>query len=132
MVALPDETLLPAGTTTIVDAGGSNWRSFGEFRRTVIAPSKTRVLALINIVGKGMVPSAACPPHFTDQVALIFQLPSIQPLARLLPKNRDLPQLQFRFSQNIFAPSFADSTAFNPIPAPPNHSFSPGFARFVC
>ena len=28
---------------------------FDEFRRTVIAPAKTRVLALINIVGKGMV-----------------------------------------------------------------------------
>src|SRR5215471_10198511 len=51
----PDETALPAGTTTIVDAGGSGWRTFDEFRRTVIARSKTRVLALLNIVGKGMV-----------------------------------------------------------------------------
>jgi dihydroorotase len=52
---VPDDTALPAGTTTIVDAGGSGWRTFDEFRRTVIGPSKTRVLALINIVGKGMV-----------------------------------------------------------------------------
>ena len=52
---VPDETALPAGTTTIVDAGGSGWRTFDEFRRTVIAHSKTRVLALLNIVGKGMV-----------------------------------------------------------------------------
>jgi dihydroorotase len=52
---VPDETALPAGTTTIVDAGGSGWRTFDEFRRTVMAQSKTRVLALINIVGKGMV-----------------------------------------------------------------------------
>ena len=51
----PDETALPAGTTTVVDAGGSGWRTFDEFRRTVIAHSKVRVLALINIVGKGMV-----------------------------------------------------------------------------
>ena len=51
----PDDTALPAGTTTIVDAGGSGWKTFDEFRRTVIARSKTRVLALINIVGKGMV-----------------------------------------------------------------------------
>src|ERR1700730_5299648 len=50
---LPDETALPAGTTTIVDAGGSGWRTFDEFRRTVISPAKTRVLTLINIVGKG-------------------------------------------------------------------------------
>ena len=52
---VPDETALPAGTTTIVDAGGSGWRTFDQFRRTVIGRSTTRVLALINIVGKGMV-----------------------------------------------------------------------------
>ena len=52
---VPDKTALPAGTTTIVDAGGSGWRTFEEFRRTVIANSKTRVLALLNIVGKGMI-----------------------------------------------------------------------------
>jgi dihydroorotase len=51
----PDDTALPAGTTTIVDAGGSGWRTFDEFRRTVIAHSATRVLALLNIVGAGMV-----------------------------------------------------------------------------
>ncbi len=51
----PDDTALPAGTTTIVDAGGSGWRTFEEFRRTVMAHSKTRVLALLNIVGKGMI-----------------------------------------------------------------------------
>lgn len=52
---VPDETSLPSGATTVVDAGGSGWRTFDEFRRTVIAKSKTRVLALLNIVGKGMV-----------------------------------------------------------------------------
>ena len=52
---VPDETSLPAGSTTIVDAGGSGWRTFDEFKRTVIAHSKTRVLALLNIVGKGMI-----------------------------------------------------------------------------
>jgi dihydroorotase len=51
----PDDTALPAGTTTIIDAGGSGWRTFDEFRRTVMAHSKTRVLALLNIVGAGMV-----------------------------------------------------------------------------
>jgi dihydroorotase len=55
----PDDTALPAGTTTVVDAGGSGWRTFDEFRGAVITKSKTRVLALINIVGKGMVGSAA-------------------------------------------------------------------------
>ena len=51
----PDDTKLPTGTTTIVDAGGSGWRTFDEFRRTVMTHSKTRVFALINIVGAGMV-----------------------------------------------------------------------------
>jgi len=50
-----DENALPAGTTTIVDAGGSGWRTFDKFQHTVIANSKTRVLVLLNIVGKGMV-----------------------------------------------------------------------------
>jgi dihydroorotase len=51
----PDENALPAGTTTIVDAGGSGWRTFDKFRRTVIANAQTRVLVLLNIVGRGMV-----------------------------------------------------------------------------
>jgi len=54
--AIPaDENALPAGTTTIVDAGGSGWRTFDQFRHMVIANSQTRVLVLLNIVGKGMV-----------------------------------------------------------------------------
>jgi dihydroorotase len=54
--AIPaDDNALPAGTTTIVDAGGSGWRTFDKFRRTVIANSQTRVLVLLNIVGKGMI-----------------------------------------------------------------------------
>ena len=50
----PDDTALPTGVTTVVDAGGSGWRTFEEFHRTVMAHSRTRVLALINILGKGM------------------------------------------------------------------------------
>lgn len=50
-----DDNALPAGTTTIVDAGGSGWRTFDEFRRTVIGHSQTRVLVFLNIVGKGMI-----------------------------------------------------------------------------
>ncbi len=51
----PDDTALPAGTTTIADAGGSGWRTFERFRHTVIAHSATRVLVWLNIVGAGMV-----------------------------------------------------------------------------
>ena len=55
----PDDTALMAGTTTVVDAGGSGWRTFDKFRSTVIAHSQTRVLAFLNIVGAGMVGEAA-------------------------------------------------------------------------
>jgi dihydroorotase len=37
-----------------VDAGSSGWRNFGEFRDEVINVEKTRIFALLNIVGHGM------------------------------------------------------------------------------
>ena len=51
---LPDDTHLVAGTTTVVDAGGSGWRTFDDFRARVIDKSQTRVLVWLNIVGQGM------------------------------------------------------------------------------
>lgn len=51
----PDDTHLLTGTTTVVDCGGSGWRTFETFKETVIDRSKTRVLAFLNIVGAGMV-----------------------------------------------------------------------------
>jgi len=60
----PDDSALPAGTTTIVDAGGAGWRTFDEMLDRVIRPAKTRVLSLINIVGHGMIGQA-----FEDNVA---------------------------------------------------------------
>jgi len=43
-----------SGVTTVVDAGCSGWRNFGEFRDEVIYKEKTRVFAMLNIVGRGM------------------------------------------------------------------------------
>jgi dihydroorotase len=43
-----------SGVTTVVDAGSSGWRNFGEFRDEVINTQKTRVFAMLNIVGHGM------------------------------------------------------------------------------
>lgn len=60
----PDDSALPAGTTTIVDAGGAGWRTFDEMLESVIKTSKTRVLSLINIVGHGMIG-----PSFEDNTA---------------------------------------------------------------
>lgn len=53
----PDDTALPAGTTTTVDCGGPGWRNFEEFKEKIVDRAKTRVLAFINIVGHGMLGS---------------------------------------------------------------------------
>src|SRR5436190_6268865 len=50
----PDGFTFRSGVTTAVDAGCSGWRNFEEFKTTVIDRAKTRVLALLNIVGSGM------------------------------------------------------------------------------
>jgi dihydroorotase len=50
----PDGFTFRTGVTTVVDAGSSGWRNFPDFKDRVIDRSQTRVLALLNIVGKGM------------------------------------------------------------------------------
>lgn len=51
---VPDAHTFRSGVTTAVDAGTSGWRTFPDFKGRVIDRSKTRVLALLNIVGRGM------------------------------------------------------------------------------
>jgi dihydroorotase len=50
----PDDFTLRAGVTTAVDAGSSGWRNFPAFRESIIARSRTRFFAFLNIVGHGM------------------------------------------------------------------------------
>lgn len=50
----PDGYTFRSGVTTVLDAGCAGWRNFETFRETVISRSRTRVLALANIVGHGM------------------------------------------------------------------------------
>jgi dihydroorotase len=50
----PDGFTFRVGVTTVVDVGGAGWRNFDQFKTLVIDPSKTRVLAMVNIVGAGM------------------------------------------------------------------------------
>jgi dihydroorotase len=50
----PDGFTFRAGVTTVVDCGDAGWRNFDQFREQTVNHSKTRVLALINIVGAGM------------------------------------------------------------------------------
>lgn len=51
----PDGFTFRAGVTTVVDAGSSGWRNFRQLKEQTIDKAQTRVLALINIVGTGMV-----------------------------------------------------------------------------
>ncbi|HEY8232874.1 MAG: amidohydrolase/deacetylase family metallohydrolase [Vicinamibacterales bacterium] len=50
----PDGFTLRSGVTTVVDAGCAGWRNLDDFKDRVIDRSRTRVLALVNIVGNGM------------------------------------------------------------------------------
>ncbi len=50
----PDDFTFRSGVTTVADAGSSGWRNFPVFERTIIARSRTRVFAFLNIVGHGM------------------------------------------------------------------------------
>jgi dihydroorotase len=51
---MPDGFTFRSGVTTVVDAGSAGWRNFPEFKAQTIDKAKTRVLALLNIVGWGM------------------------------------------------------------------------------
>ncbi len=50
----PDHLSFRTGVTTMVDPGSSGWRDFPEFRRTIIERARTRVLAMLNIAGVGI------------------------------------------------------------------------------
>jgi dihydroorotase len=55
----PDDAWLTTGTTTVVACGDAGWRNFDDFKQSIIDRSQARVLAFINIVGKGIAGSKA-------------------------------------------------------------------------
>jgi dihydroorotase len=75
----PDGFTFRAGVTTVVDAGGSGWRNFDDFKSRVITRSRTRILAMLNIVGHGM-RGGAFEQDLTDMEA--------QPTAEAARRNR--------------------------------------------
>lgn len=77
----PDDTALLTGTTTVVDAGGAGYRTIDDFRRRIIARSRTRVLALLNIAGGGMT-GAASEDNVDDMLP--------EKTAQKIQKNRDV------------------------------------------
>ena len=50
----PDGFSFRTGVTTLVDVGTSGARNFEDFKQRVIVRAKTRVLAMLNVVGGGM------------------------------------------------------------------------------
>ena len=74
-----DELSFRTGVTTLVDAGSSGWRNFETLRHTVIDRARTRVLALINIAGFGMI------SDITEQGDF-----SAEEVARLAKKHSDV------------------------------------------
>lgn len=50
----PDGHSFRSGVTTVVDVGSSGWRNFEDFKDRIIDRQRTRILAMLNIVGKGM------------------------------------------------------------------------------
>ena len=77
----PDAFSFRSGITTMVDAGSSGWRNFETFRHTVIERVRTRVLAMINIAGLGMMADV------TEQVSSDFQPKEV---AAVAAKNKDV------------------------------------------
>ena len=77
----PDGFTFRAGVTTVVDAGCAGWRNFDTFRETVIERSRTRILALANIVGRGM-RGGSIEQDLTDM--------QVKPTAELAKSHRDL------------------------------------------
>jgi dihydroorotase len=51
---LPDGFSFRSGVTTMVDVGSSGWRNFEDFRDRVLDRARTRVFAMLNIAGLGM------------------------------------------------------------------------------
>lgn len=75
----PDAFSFRTGVTTMVDAGSSGWRNFEDFRHRVIDRSHTRVLALINIAGWGMITDVTEQKDFNPKE-----------IARLAAKHKDV------------------------------------------
>jgi dihydroorotase len=50
----PDGHCSRSGVTTVVDVGSAGWRNFEDFKDRIIDRQRTRILAMLNIVGKGM------------------------------------------------------------------------------
>ena len=90
----PDPLAARSGTTTMVDCGSVGAATFAGFRRFVVEPSKTRVLAFVNISVIGLVAMPECGyGRFVDSNAAL----------KCIEENRDLVVgVKVRSSRNAF------------------------------
>ncbi len=77
----PDGFTFRTGVTTVVDPGSSGWRTFEDFKARIIDTSRTRVLAMLNIVGHGI----AGAKHENDLNDM-----QVEPTVAMAMKHRDL------------------------------------------
>ncbi len=62
----PDSSCLSRGVTTVLDFGTAGGLIFPGFRSYVIDQAQTRVLALLNIAGQGLIDSIGDPPRLGE------------------------------------------------------------------
>jgi dihydroorotase len=77
----PDGFTFRTGVTTVVDPGSSGWRTFEDFKARIIDTSRTRVLAMLNIVGHGIA-GAKYENDLNDM--------QVEPTVAMAMKHRDL------------------------------------------
>ena len=83
-----DPTCLARGVTTVLDFGTAGGMIFPGFRRYVIDQTQTRVLALLNIAGQGLIDSLGIPPTYGELHDLRHcDLDLVQ---RVVDENRDV------------------------------------------
>lgn len=78
----PDRHLLARGTTTAVDGGSAGASAFEGFRRYVVEPARTRVLAWLHLSTKGLTDSG-----WVDVASLLHADP--ERAAEMAAKHRD-------------------------------------------
>jgi dihydroorotase len=77
----PDGFTFRTGVTTVVDPGSSGWQTFDDFKARIIDTSRTRVLAMLNIVGHGI-----AGPKFENDLNEM----QVEPTAKMALKHKGL------------------------------------------
>ena len=105
----PDGFTFRTGVTTVVDAGSSGWRNFRQFKEQTIDRSQTRVLALLNIVGTGMLgrfeeqDASDMNPVMTANMISAEEAKSIGLVNHVVPTREELTQLSETIMKKILA-----------------------------